>query len=48
MAWQSLYDNFIREHYDASPIATRCGGLASYVNVAKEFGDPVLDADPAA
>ena len=41
MALESLYDNFIAEYYDASPIATLCGGLTSYVNVAKEFGDPV-------
>jgi len=43
MALQSLYDNFIAEYYDASPIVTRRGDLTFYVNVAKEFGDPVLE-----
>ena len=43
MAWQSLYDNFIAEYYDASPVVTRRGDLAFYVNVVKEFGEPVLE-----
>jgi hypothetical protein len=24
MAWESLYDNFIAQYYDASPVVTRC------------------------
>ena len=40
MAWESLYDNFIAEYYDASPIVTRRGDPAFYVNVAKEFWRP--------
>ena len=28
MALESLYDNFILEYYDASPIVTRRGDLA--------------------
>ena len=49
MAWESLYDNFIAQYYDASPVVTRRGDPAFYVNVAKEFGDAVwnLVADPA-
>ena len=43
MAWESLYDNFIAEYYDTSPIVTRRGDVAFYVNVVKEFGDPVLE-----
>jgi ubiquinone/menaquinone biosynthesis C-methylase UbiE len=43
MALASLYDNFIAEYYDTSPIVTRRGDLAFYVNVIKEFGDPVLE-----
>jgi hypothetical protein len=50
MAWEPLDDHFIAEYYDASPIVTRRGDPAFYVNVAKELGDPVwnLVADPAA
>jgi hypothetical protein len=32
-------DNFILEHYHASPVVARRGDPAFYVNVAKEFGD---------
>ncbi len=43
MAWESLYDNFIAEYYDASLIVTRRGDLAFYLNLAREFADPVLE-----
>ena len=38
-----LYDNFIAEYYDASPIVTGRRDVPFYVNAAKEFGDPVLE-----
>jgi len=43
MAWESLYDNFIAEYYDASLIVTRRGDLAFYLNLAREFADLVLE-----
>jgi ubiquinone/menaquinone biosynthesis C-methylase UbiE len=43
MAFESLYDNFIAEYYDASPIVRNRGDLDFYVDSAKEFGDPVLE-----
>ena len=43
MALESVYDNFIAEYYDASPIVTGRADVPFYVNTAKEFGDPVLE-----
>jgi ubiquinone/menaquinone biosynthesis C-methylase UbiE len=43
VALESVYDNFIAEYYDASPIVTGRADVAFYVNTAKEFGDPVLE-----
>ena len=43
MAPESLYDNFIAEYYDASPIVRNRGDVDFYVNSAKEFGEPVLE-----
>jgi hypothetical protein len=43
MASESLHDNFIAEYDDASPIVMRRGDLAFYVNVGREFADPVLE-----
>jgi len=43
MAFESLYDNFIAEYYDASPVVRNRGDVDFYVNSAKEFGEPVLE-----
>jgi ubiquinone/menaquinone biosynthesis C-methylase UbiE len=43
MAFESLYDNFIAEYYDASPVVQNRADIAFYVNAANEFGEPVLE-----
>lgn len=43
MAFESLYDNFIAEYYDASPVVQNRADVAFYVSAAKEFGEPVLE-----
>jgi ubiquinone/menaquinone biosynthesis C-methylase UbiE len=43
MAFESLYDNFIAEYYDLSPIVTGRKDVDFYVSAAKEFGEPVLE-----
>ena len=43
MAFESLYDNFIADYYDASPIVAGRRDVDFYVNAAKEFGHPVLE-----
>ena len=43
MAFESLYDNFIAEYYDLSPIVTGRKDAHFYVSAAKEFGEPVLE-----
>ena len=43
VAFESLYDNFIADYYDASPIVTGRRDIDFYVNAAKEFGHPVLE-----
>ena len=43
MAFESLYDNFIAEYYDLSPILTGSKDIDFYVSAAKEFGEPVLE-----
>lgn len=43
MATEALYDNFIAEYYDSSPIVTGRGDVAFYMNAVKEFGEPVLE-----
>ena len=40
---ESLYDSFIAEYYDASPIVAGRGDVPFYVSAAKEFGEPVLE-----
>jgi hypothetical protein len=39
MAFESLYDNFIAEYYDLSPIVTGRKDIDFYVSAAKEFGE---------
>lgn len=39
----ALYDGFIAEYYDASPVVTGRPDLPFYLSAAREFGDPVLD-----
>jgi SAM-dependent methyltransferase len=43
MAFESLYDNFIAEYYDLSPIVTGRKDIGFYVSAAKEFAEPVLE-----
>lgn len=43
MAFESLYDNFIAEYYDASPVVNGRGDVDFYVQAVKEFGEPVLE-----
>jgi ubiquinone/menaquinone biosynthesis C-methylase UbiE len=43
MAFESVYDNFIAENYDASPVVRNRLDVDFYVNSAKEFGEPVLE-----
>ena len=43
MAFESLYDNFIAEYYDWSPIVTGRRDIGFYVSAAKEFAEPVLE-----
>ena len=40
----ALYDSFIAEYYDHSPILQRrTEDIAFYAGVAKRYGDPVLE-----
>jgi len=40
----ALYDGFVPEYYDHSPILTeRTEDIAFYCNAAKQYGDPVLE-----
>jgi SAM-dependent methyltransferase len=39
----ALYDGFISEYYDASPVVASRVDVRFYVNAAKEFGEPVLE-----
>ena len=40
----ALYDSFVAEYYDASPVvARRAQDIAFYRGAAREFGDPVLE-----
>jgi len=40
----ALYDSFIAEYYDASPMVTqRTQDIAFYVGATKQYGDPVLE-----
>jgi SAM-dependent methyltransferase len=43
MAFESLYDNFIAEYYDLSPIVTGRKDVDFYVSAAKEFAEPILE-----
>ena len=43
MAFESLYDNFIAEYYDASPVVNGRGDVSFYVQAVREFGGPVLE-----
>jgi SAM-dependent methyltransferase len=41
---QTLYDGFIADYYDSSPILTaRTQDVAFYVNATRKYGDPVLE-----
>jgi len=41
---KALYDSFIADYYDSSPILVqRTQDVAFYVNAAKKYGDPVLE-----
>jgi SAM-dependent methyltransferase len=41
---KALYDSFIADYYDTSPIlAKRTQDVAFYVNAVKKYGDPVLE-----
>src|SRR5262245_43617264 len=40
---EALYDGFISEYYDASPIVAARADVAFYVNAAKAYGGPVLE-----
>ncbi|HTP68163.1 MAG TPA: class I SAM-dependent methyltransferase [Dongiaceae bacterium] len=43
-AGQTLYDSFIAEYYDSSPILTmRTQDVAFYCKAARQYGDPVLE-----
>ena len=40
----SLYDSFIADYYDESPIVKgRLQDVAFYRNAARDFGDPILE-----
>jgi hypothetical protein len=40
----ALYDSFIADYYDASPlVAGRLQDVAFYRDAAREFGDPILE-----
>lgn len=39
----ALYDSFIAEYYDASPVVQGRRDVAFYLSAAREFGDPVLE-----
>jgi len=39
----ALYDGFIAEYYDASPVVARRPDVRFYVSAAEEFGEPVLE-----
>src|SRR5256885_11377859 len=40
----SLYDSFIADYYDESPIVKgRVQDVAFYRNAARDFGDPILE-----
>jgi ubiquinone/menaquinone biosynthesis C-methylase UbiE len=40
----ALYDSFIADYYDASPVVTgRTQDIAFYKSAAREFGDPILE-----
>jgi SAM-dependent methyltransferase len=40
---KALYDSFIADYYDTSPILARRKDIAFYCDAAKKFGDPVLE-----
>ena len=41
---KALYDSFIADYYDSSPIVVqRTQDVAFYVNAVKKYGDPVLE-----
>jgi SAM-dependent methyltransferase len=40
---ESLYDSFIADYYDASPVVAGRQDVRFYVQAAREFGDPVLE-----
>lgn len=41
---KALYDSFIADYYDSSPMVTqRTQDVAFYVNAVKKYGDPVLE-----
>lgn len=41
---QALYDSFVAEYYDTSPVvAGRQHDIAFYLEAARDFGDPVLE-----
>jgi len=41
---QALYDGFIADYYDSSPMVTgRTGDVAFYCSTARQYGDPVLE-----
>ncbi|HXX99370.1 MAG TPA: class I SAM-dependent methyltransferase [Candidatus Limnocylindrales bacterium] len=41
---KALYDGFIADYYDSSPMVTqRSQDVVFYVNAAKKFGEPVLE-----
>lgn len=41
---KALYDSFIADYYDSSPIVVqRTQDVAFYVNAARRYGDPVLE-----
>ena len=41
---KALYDSFIADYYDSSPIVVqRTQDVTFYVNAVKKYGDPVLE-----
>ncbi len=41
---KALYDSFIAEYYDSSPmVAERKQDVSFYVGAARKYGDPVLE-----
>ena len=43
-AEQTLYDGFIADYYDSSPMVTqRAQDVAFYCNAAQKYGDPLLE-----